>query len=127
MTSEIKLRNLISKIVKENYDSLRAINIKARTKTRGKKDPTVLDILTDMRAISNIVTVKQIGSLMRAGPGKDDIIVNVDYLINQGFDNVKQMKGIAQKIKSINGVDLVKIVMFQNEPFFDDAGNPIVI
>ena len=127
MNNNINLRYLIRKLIKEDYEALRAVNVKARIKTRGKKDPTVLDVLTDMRGIFGVITVKQIGSLNRAGPGKDDIILNIDFLATPGIDNVKQMKFIAEKIKAINGVDMVKIVMFENEPFFDNDGNPMVI
>ncbi len=47
------------RILQERHSDLVNMTIRGRIMIEGKDDPTVLDIMTDMRALPGIVTVRQ--------------------------------------------------------------------
>ena len=46
-------------LLREKYEDLESMIVRVRVLIDGKDDPTILDIMTDMRALPGVVTARQ--------------------------------------------------------------------
>lgn len=106
------VREFVKSVIRESYDDIAEIIVRARVAVAHDYDPTMLDILTDIRGLPNVITVKQVGEL-----GKQDVnsrqfvTLRINFIEGEEYALVDLLKGI----KSIEGIDLVRIVSREGE------------
>lgn len=95
----------------ERHNDLVNMLIRCRIKIEDREDPTVLDIMTDMRALPGIVTVRQTRPIsdVVTSYGHRLIELNVSYIPLFVEGNEKFMK-IVKSLKKIEGVDMIKVM-----------------
>jgi hypothetical protein len=106
----------IKKLIKEAHDDVIKILARCRIKIEEREDPTVLDILTDMRAQNGIVTVRQTRPVSEivSVEGHRWIEMNVSYLP----EVVKEKDvfiTILESIKSVKGVSMIKAIEHEDD------------
>ena len=95
--------------------------LRVRVNVEAKDAPKVIDILTDIRSLPGVITVKQHASMSGADyQGRQFLPLQINFVRNQK-SNITP-KSIAQKVKSIKGVSLVKLASIGREPgqFIED-------
>ena len=107
------------KILLERHSDLLNMLVRCRIKIEEREDPTVLDIMTDMRALQGIVTVRQTRPIsdVITNAGHRIIEMNVSYLpkfIKSKNDQSRLIK-VSKSLKSVEGVDMVKIMEHDND------------
>lgn len=103
----------------EAHKDLENILLRCRIMIEDREDPTVLDIMTDMRALQGIVTVRQTRPIsdVITNAGHRIIEMNVSYLpkfIKSKNDQSRLIK-VSKSLKSVEGVDMVKIMEHDND------------
>jgi len=114
------IRNIVGQL-REGYSDIADLGISIRMKVSGPKDPTVMDILTDIRALQSVITVKQAGAMSKANfEGRQTMPVHVNFM-----PSGQDVESLALSIKEIRGIDLVKIYTVNGERYSKD-GKPFV-
>ena len=100
----------------EAHSDLLNILVRCRIKIEEREDPTVLDIMTDMRALPGIVTVRQTMPIsdVVTSYGHRLIELNVSYIPSFIEDKDKFMS-VVKSLKKIEGVDMVKVTEHDND------------
>ena len=103
----------------EAHKDLENILLRCRIMIEDREDPTVLDIMTDMRALQGIVTVRQTRPIsdVITNAGHRIIEMNVSYLpkfIKSKNDQTRLIK-VSKSLKSVEGVDMVKVMEHDND------------
>ena len=95
----------------ERHNDLLNTLIRCRIKIEDREDPTVLDIMTDMRALPGIVTVRQTRPISDTvtSYGHRLIELNVSYIPSFIEANDKFMSMI-KSLKKVEGVDMIKVM-----------------
>lgn len=106
------VREFVKSVIRESYDDIAEIIVRARVAVAHDYDPTMLDILTDIRGLPNVITVKQVGEL-----GKQDVNSRqfVTLRINFIEDEEHALTDLLKGVKSVSGIDLVRIVSREGE------------
>ena len=102
----------------ERYEDLTNMLVHCRVKVEDKDDPNILDILTDVRALPGIVTVRQTRPLSdkKTTSGKRIIEINISYIAkyinkkNPNPTNSDAMMQILTALKTIENLDMAKLV-----------------
>ena len=104
------------KILLERHNDLLNMLVRCRIKIEEREDPTVLDIMTDMRALPGIVTVRQTMPISEVvtSYGHRLIELNVSYIPSFIEDKDKFMS-VVKSLKKIEGVDMVKVTEHDND------------
>lgn len=104
------------KILLERHNDLLNMLVRCRIKIEEREDPTVLDIMTDMRALPGIVTVRQTMPIsdVVTSYGHRLIELNVSYIPSFIEDKDKFMS-VVKSLKKIEGVDMVKVTEHDND------------
>ena len=104
------------KILLERHSDLLNMLVRCRIKIEEREDPTVLDIMTDMRALPGIVTVRQTMPIsdVVTSYGHRLIELNVSYIPSFIEDKDKFMS-VVKSLKKIEGVDMVKVTEHDND------------
>ena len=99
------------KLLLERHSDLVNMLIRCRINIEERDDPTVLDIMTDMRALPGIVTVRQTRPIsdIVTSYGHRLIELNVSYIPLFVEGDEKFMK-IVKSLKTIEGVDMIKVM-----------------
>lgn len=99
------------KMLLERHSDLLNTLIRCRIKIEDREDPTVLDIMTDMRALPGIVTVRQTRPIsdVVTSYGHRLIELNVSYIPSFIEANDKFMSMI-KSLKKVEGVDMIKVM-----------------
>ena len=103
----------------EAHKDLENILARCRIMIEDREDPTVLDIMTDMRALQGIVTVRQTRPIsdVITNAGHRIIEINVSYLpkfIKSKNDQTRLVK-VSKSLKKVEGVDMVKVMEHDND------------
>lgn len=100
----------------ERHKDLVNCLIRCRVKIEDREDPTVLDIMTDMRALPGIVTVRQTRPLsdVVTSYGHRLIELNVSYIPSFIEEKDKFMTMI-RSLKKVEGVDMIKVMEHDND------------
>jgi len=95
----------------ESHDDLLNTLVRCRIKIEDRDDPTVLDIMTDMRALPGIVTVRQTRPVsdIISSEGHRIIELNVSY-IPQFIDAKDPFLEAVTSLKKVNGVKMIKVI-----------------
>ena len=98
------------KILLERHSDLLNMLVRCRIKIEEREDPTVLDIMTDMRALPGIVTVRQTMPISEVvtSYGHRLIELNVSY-IPSFIDDKDKFMSVVRSLKRIEGVDMIKV------------------
>ena len=103
----------------EAHKDLENILVRCRIMIEDREDPTVLDIMTDMRALEGIVTVRQTRPISElvTNAGHRIIELNVSYLPNfiKGKDPQDKLLKASKTLKSVEGVDMIKVLEHDND------------
>ena len=85
--------------------------VRSRIMIEDREDPTVLDIMTDMRALEGIVTVRQTRPISDpvTNAGHRIVELNVSY-IPEFIKSKDNLKTVLTSLKSIEGVDMIKLM-----------------
>tara|TARA_B100000212_G_scaffold110904_2_gene82500 strand:+ start:7537 stop:7911 length:375 start_codon:yes stop_codon:yes gene_type:complete len=107
------------KLLLEAHKDLENILARCRIMIEDREDPTVLDIMTDMRALQGIVTVRQTRPIsdVITNAGHRIIEINVSYLpkfIKSKNDQTRLVK-VSKSLKKVEGVDMVKVMEHDND------------
>ena len=104
------------KILLERHSDLLNMLVRCRIKIEEREDPTVLDIMTDMRALPGIVTVRQTMPISEVvtSYGHRLIELNVSY-IPSFIDDKDKFMSVVRSLKRIEGVDMIKVTEHDND------------
>ena len=103
-------------LILERHSDLVNTLIRCRIKIEDREDPTVLDIMTDMRALEGIVTVRQTRPIsdIVTSQGHRLIELNVSYIPSFVQEKDKFMS-IIKSLKKIEGVDMIKVMEHEDQ------------
>lgn len=103
-------------ILQERHSDLVNMTVRARIMIEGKEDPTVLDIMTDMRALPGLVTVRQMRPISDpvTPQGKRIIEMKVSYM-PQYVEGDGKLMTVLKSIKTIEGLDMIKVIEHDNQ------------
>jgi hypothetical protein len=101
----------INKTITEGHDDLVHMLIRCRIKIEEREDPTVLDIMTDMRALPGIVTIRQTRPVsdIVSSHGHRIIELNVSYIEKYILEKNKFIS-LIKSFKKIDGLYMVKVL-----------------
>ena len=95
----------------EAHSDLLNILVRCRIKIEDRDDPTVLDIMTDMRALPGIVTVRQTRPIsdIISSEGHRIVELNVSY-IPAFVDSKNVFVDVLKSLKRVEGVKMIKAI-----------------
>ena len=98
-------------ILLERHSDLVNTLIRCRIKIEDREDPTVLDIMTDMRALPGIVTVRQTRPIsdVVTSYGHRLIELNVSY-IPSFVESKDPFMTMIKSLKKIDGINMIKVM-----------------
>lgn len=104
------------RILQERHSDLVNMTIRGRIMIEGKDDPTVLDIMTDMRALPGIVTVRQMRPISDpvTPQGKRIIEMKVSY-IEKYIEGDGKLMTVLKSLKTVEGLDMIKVMEHDNQ------------
>ena len=104
------------KLLQERHSDLVNMTVRGRIMIEGKDDPTVLDIMTDMRALPGIVTVRQMRPISDpvTPQGKRIIEMKVSYM-PQYVEGDGKLMTVLKSIKTVEGLDMLKVIEHDNQ------------
>ena len=104
------------RILQERHSDLVNMIIRARIMIEGKEDPTVLDIMTDMRALPGIVTVRQMRPISDpvTPQGKRIIEMKISY-IEKYIEGDGKLMTVLKSLKTVEGLDMIKVMEHDNQ------------
>ena len=104
------------RILLERHKDLVNTLVRCRIMIEDREDPTVLDIMTDMRALEGIVTVRQTRPISDAvtNAGHRIVELNVSY-IPKYLSGDSKLRKVAKLLKSVEGVDMIKVMEHDND------------
>jgi len=99
------------RLLLERHKDLVNMIVRSRIMIEDREDPTVLDIMTDMRALEGIVTVRQTRPISDpvTNAGHRIVELNVSY-IPEFVKAKNELKAVLTSLKSIEGVDMIKLM-----------------
>lgn len=104
------------RILQERHSDLVNMTIRGRIMIEGKDDPTVLDIMTDMRALPGIVTVRQMRPISDpvTPQGKRIIEMKISY-IEKYVEGDGKIMTVLKSLKTVEGLDMIKVMEHDNQ------------
>lgn len=117
------------RILLERHKDLVNIVIRCRIQIDGRDDPTLLDIMTDMRALEGIVTVRQNRPISDPVDTASHRIaeLKVSYIPKYISDSDKLMS-VLRSLKTVEGVDMIKLTEHDSDIIMQKLSNsPLVI
>lgn len=104
------------KILLERHSDVVNMLVRCRIAIEKREDPTVLDIMTDMRALNAIVTVRQTQPISEIISSDDHRIIelNVSYIPSFVEDKSDVFMTVVKSLKKVEGVKMVKVIEHDN-------------
>jgi len=99
--------------LQESYDDVIKLGIKIRVNINGPTKPTMTDILTDIRAIPNVVTANQMGSKRPAPERKNMVILDIGFISDSEFG----ISDLRREVLALRGVDMFRAITLDGEPY----------
>lgn len=100
-----EIRSLVRHILLESFEDVVKIQARIRLKSSTR---TIVDILTDLRGLKNVITVAQVEASQNAEDGKTRILVNIKFEADAGMS----LEDLESEIMSIPEVDLITITSY---------------
>lgn len=96
----------------ERHKDLVHIIVRCRIQIDGREDPTLLDIMTDMRALEGVVTVRQNRPISDPIDTANHRIaeLKVSYIPKYVKQSGSILMVILKLLKSVEGVDMIKLI-----------------
>ena len=104
------------RLLLERHKDLVNTLVRCRIMIEEREDPTVLDIMTDMRALEGVVTVRQTRPISEpvTNSGHRIVELNVSY-IPKYITADNKLRRVAKLLKSVEGVDMIKVMEHDND------------
>ena len=104
------------RLLLERHKDLLNMLVRCRIMIEEREDPTVLDIMTDMRALEGIVTVRQTRPISDpvTNVGHRIVELNVSY-IPKYVEADDKLNKVIKSLKSVEGVDMIKVMEHDNQ------------
>ena len=106
------------RLLLERHKDLVNTLMRCRIMIEDREDPTVLDIMTDMRALPGIVTVRQTRPISEPVTNNGHRIVELNVSYIEKYLNVNKgdvLKEVAKSLKTVEGVDMIKVMEHDND------------
>lgn len=106
------------RLLLERHKDLINTLMRCRIMIEDREDPTVLDIMTDMRALPGIVTVRQTRPISEPVTNNGHRIVELNVSYIEKYLNVSKgdvLKEVAKSLKTVEGVDMIKVMEHDND------------
>ena len=106
------------RLLLERHKDLVNTLMRCRIMIEDREDPTVLDIMTDMRALPGIVTVRQTRPISEPVTNNGHRIVELNVSYIEKYLSVSKgdvLKEVAKSLKTIEGVDMIKVMEHDND------------
>jgi hypothetical protein len=99
------------RLLLERHKDLINMVVRSRIMIEDREDPTVLDIMTDMRALEGVVTIRQTRPISDpvTNAGHRIVELNVSY-IPEFIKSKDNLKTVLTSLKSVEGVDMIKLM-----------------
>jgi len=99
------------RLLLERHKDLVNMVVRARIMIEDREDPTVLDIMTDMRALEGVVTVRQTRPISDpvTNAGHRIVELNVSY-IPKYITGKDKLDKVLRLLKSTEGTDMIKLM-----------------
>ena len=99
------------RLLLERHKDLVNMVVRARIMIEEREDPTVLDIMTDMRALEGVVTVRQTRPISDpvTNAGHRIVELNVSY-IPKYITGKDKLDKVLRLLKSTEGTDMIKLM-----------------
>jgi len=99
------------RLLLERHKDLVNMVVRARIMIEEREDPTVLDIMTDMRALEGVVTVRQTRPISDpiTNAGHRIVELNVSY-IPEFVNGKNKLNRVLKLLKSTEGTDMIKLM-----------------
>ena len=99
------------RLLLERHKDLINMIVRSRIMIEDREDPTVLDIMTDMRALEGIVTVRQTRPISDpvTNAGHRIVELNVSY-IPKYITGKDKLDKVLRLLKSTEGTDMIKLM-----------------
>ena len=99
------------RLLLERHKDLVNMVVRARIMIEEREDPTVLDIMTDMRAREGVVTVRQTRPISDpiTNAGHRIVELNVSY-IPEFVNGKNKLNRVLKLLKSTEGTDMIKLM-----------------
>jgi hypothetical protein len=113
----MNLSNKKRLLLERHKDLINAL-MRCRIMIEDREDPTVLDIMTDMRALPGIVTVRQTRPISEPVTNNGHRIVELNVSYMEKYLTVTKsdvLKEVAKSLKTIEGVDMIKVMEHDND------------
>ena len=117
------------RLLLERHKDLVNMIVRSRIMIEDREDPTVLDIMTDMRALEGIVTVRQTRPISDpvTNAGHRIVELNVSY-IPEFIKSNDKLKTVLTSLKSVEGVDMIKLMEHDSDLINNNLKNkPYII
>ncbi len=111
-----------SRQLNEAYDDVVRVTVRIRISVNGPSRPTVTDILTDIRAIPNVVTANQVGSRQPAPEGKNMVALDVGFIDDAEFG----VRDLHREILATRGIDMIRVVSYNGEPYVSQKTEALI-
>lgn len=122
------------RLLVEKHKDLVGMIVRAKISIDKPTEPTVLDIMTDMRALAGIVTVRQTRPVSDTfGTDEKRIIeLNVSYIpkfiTNYSGNPNTDLMNVLKSLKSINSVEMLKVMSHDDDNINNQViRSPIVV
>ena len=99
------------RLLLERHKDLVKFLARCRIMIEEREDPTMLDIMTDMRALEGVVTVRQTRPISDAVTANGHRIVelNISY-IPKYIESKDKFMYVLESLKKVEGVDMIKVM-----------------
>ena len=117
------------RLLLERHKDLVNMVVRSRIMIEDREDPTVLDIMTDMRALEGVVTVRQTRPISDpvTNAGHRIVELNVSY-IPEFIKKNDKLKTVLASLKSVEGVDMIKLMEHDSDLINNSLkGKPYII
>ena len=117
------------RLLLERHKDLVNMIVRSRIMIEDREDPTVLDIMTDMRALEGIVTVRQTRPISDpvTNAGHRIVELNVSY-IPEFIKSNDKLKTVLTSLKTVEGVDMMKLMEHDSDLINNSLkGKPYII
>ena len=111
--NESLLREYIRDLLSESYEDIVDLVIRVRANLNLEKDLATQDILTDIRGIKNVITVRQMGTSQPASDRKVWLNLDLGFEDDETFD----VPDLESAVLQIRGVDMVRIISYNDKPW----------
>ena len=113
VVNESIVREYVRRLLKEAYDDIAELVIRIRVNINANQGLTTQDVLTDLRGIKNVITVRQVGPSQSAPDRKIWLKLDLGFEDDETFD----VPDLEREALRVQGVDMVRTVSYNGQPW----------